>query len=64
MSLSPVIDVQSPVPLAETRAALLVVLCHEVSDSSARVEETPPSQRPHRILTSADVDTSRSVMPG
>lgn len=40
----------------------LLVVCHEVSDSSPRVEETPPSQRPHRILTSADVDTSRSMI--
>lgn len=27
-----------------------LVVCHEVSNSSPRVEGTPPSQRPHRIL--------------
>lgn len=68
MSLSQAIDAHAPVPLAETRAARCWRLCHEVnkrlSDSSPRVKETLPSQRPHRILTSADVDAIRSVMPG
>lgn len=66
MSLSPAIDAHAPVPLAETRAAHCWWYAMKLSDSSSslRVEETPPSQRPHRILTSANVDAIRSVMPG